>query len=424
MKRNDVQLGRPAVLYANTKASIEALSGLVGGEIAYATDTGEDGVYDAIGTAWVWGRSALTFPLAASLGGTGINNGASASLTLPNLAITLGGGGAAQTYTLPSVGGTFALLNAVQTFSAAQKIQIAADSTTAFLANRSDGVVTFVVDTMNRCVGVKTLVVDTSVALDIGGTLRALKFQFNPSITSYITNHTDSFIYGSSSGGAAYPFLEVGNVIIQPRTTTGASKDIVLATGSTTPVGRLIVYRTGGVGINVNVPLAALHTLDTTTNASAVLEVARVEARISTASTGGGTGFGVGQSFYAETATNGTNQQQGLISTSWIDATNASRKAKMGLSVFDTAARLGIEIEASGTAVKIGLFGGTTAVQQVLNAYTSDGEGAAYTGIDNAQAGTVYATVADLNQLRVAYETLRASYDDLRTKLQTSTLVA
>jgi hypothetical protein len=45
---------------------------------------------------------------------------------------------------------------------------------------------------------------------------------------------------------------------------------------------------------------------------------------------------------------------------------------------------------------------------RTMNAYTSDPESSAYTGIDNAQAGTVYATVADLNQLRVAYETLRA----------------
>ncbi len=44
---------------------------------------------------------------------------------------------------------------------------------------------------------------------------------------------------------------------------------------------------------------------------------------------------------------------------------------------------------------------------RTFSAYTSDPESGAYTGIDNLQVGTVYATVADLNQLRVAYETLR-----------------
>lgn len=57
MKNNDTQIGRPAVLYRETKANIEAFTSLVGGEVAYATDTGEDGVYDAVGSAWVWGRA-------------------------------------------------------------------------------------------------------------------------------------------------------------------------------------------------------------------------------------------------------------------------------------------------------------------------------------------------------------------------------
>lgn len=57
MIKNDRQLGAPFGLFSDTKANIEALTGLTGGETAYATDTGEDGVYDAVGSAWVWGRS-------------------------------------------------------------------------------------------------------------------------------------------------------------------------------------------------------------------------------------------------------------------------------------------------------------------------------------------------------------------------------
>lgn len=48
-----------------------------------------------------------------------------------------------------------------------------------------------------------------------------------------------------------------------------------------------------------------------------------------------------------------------------------------------------------------------------LSAYTSDPESSVYTGQDNAQAGTVYAKVADLNALRTAYENLRAFTEDL-----------
>lgn len=50
---------------------------------------------------------------------------------------------------------------------------------------------------------------------------------------------------------------------------------------------------------------------------------------------------------------------------------------------------------------------------KTIGAYTSDTESVAYTGIDNLQIGTVYATVADLNALRTAYETLRVFAEDI-----------
>lgn len=54
---------------------------------------------------------------------------------------------------------------------------------------------------------------------------------------------------------------------------------------------------------------------------------------------------------------------------------------------------------------------------KTIGAYTPDSESGAYTGIDNLQVGTVYATVADLNALRVAYETLRAFTEDVAQAL-------
>lgn len=54
---------------------------------------------------------------------------------------------------------------------------------------------------------------------------------------------------------------------------------------------------------------------------------------------------------------------------------------------------------------------------QTMNAYTPDAESSAYTGIDNAQGGTVYATVADVNALRVAYENLRAALENRQNVL-------
>lgn len=50
---------------------------------------------------------------------------------------------------------------------------------------------------------------------------------------------------------------------------------------------------------------------------------------------------------------------------------------------------------------------------RTVNAYTSDAESSAYTGIDNLQIGNVYAQLGDLNSLRTAYENLRAMADNL-----------
>tara|TARA_Y100000310_G_scaffold260879_1_gene270000 strand:- start:1073 stop:1669 length:597 start_codon:yes stop_codon:yes gene_type:complete len=48
-----------------------------------------------------------------------------------------------------------------------------------------------------------------------------------------------------------------------------------------------------------------------------------------------------------------------------------------------------------------------------LAAYTPDDESGAYTGIDNLQGGTVYATNANLTALKDAYENLRGLTEDL-----------
>ena len=53
MRKGDAQIGLPAPVYTDTAANIEALSGVVEGATAYATDTDEPGWYD--GAAWVWG---------------------------------------------------------------------------------------------------------------------------------------------------------------------------------------------------------------------------------------------------------------------------------------------------------------------------------------------------------------------------------
>ena len=52
MRENDVQLGKPIVIYKDTQANIEALTSVVQGSYAYATDTDEPGWYN--GATWDW----------------------------------------------------------------------------------------------------------------------------------------------------------------------------------------------------------------------------------------------------------------------------------------------------------------------------------------------------------------------------------
>lgn len=72
----------------------------------------------------------------------------------------------------------------------------------------------------------------------------------------------------------------------------------------------------------------------------------------------------------------------------------------------------------------LSFFGGTAVTRRTLVAYTPDPETTAYTGIDNTAVGTVFAQLTDLQALRVAYENLRASHEDLRTKMLATGLIA
>ena len=57
MRKGDFQLGAPAVSFRRAKSKIEALTGLVGGETAFSTDTGENGYYDSVSASWIWSKN-------------------------------------------------------------------------------------------------------------------------------------------------------------------------------------------------------------------------------------------------------------------------------------------------------------------------------------------------------------------------------
>jgi hypothetical protein len=132
----------------------------------------------------------------------------------------------------------------------------------------------------------------------------------------------------------------------------------------------------GVMGATPSVQTLRLNAVSTiavnTTTTNAPLTVFDLTAYVSTAATGFANGGGVRQTFTAETATDGTSQLMANITSTWIDSTNATRKAKLSLSAYDTAARLGIEIEASGTEAKLGFYG----VSPIARAVLATGAGA------------------------------------------------
>lgn len=66
------------------------------------------------------------------------------------------------------------------------------------------------------------------------------------------------------------------------------------------------------------------------------------------------------------TTTGGTRREQVDIDTVWVDATDATRKARLYLRVWDTAVREALRVEASGTAPMIGFLGASAVARQTI----------------------------------------------------------
>ena len=112
-------------------------------------------------------------------------------------------------------------------------------------------------------------------------------------------------------------------------------------------------------------------------------------------------GFGQDHVFNASSDTQNRNQH--LQRTSWVSAVDASRKARTIFYTFDTAAREGFRIEASGSAPMIGFLGAAAVVRQVVAALT-------------VSVGTADGTVADVGAA-FNQTTLNNNFRDLADKI-------
>ena len=173
------------------------------------------------------------------------------------------------------------------------------------------------------------------------------------------SNSGPSIAFYSWYSAGGYPTWNLGDIgaVYAPSGNYHGEMTFRVNAGSS-PTDVYEIMRISGISHNVYVS-------PQTSTTNAVHDVLKIEAQ----STGtAANGFGTGLLYSIETSTGGTMQNAGKIAAVWVDATNASRKAKLQLSAYDTAERLGIEVEASGSAAKLGFFGHATALQPA--AYT------------------------------------------------------
>lgn len=212
-----------------------------------------------------------------------------------------------------------------------------------------------------------------------------------PAINAPLEIEVDSstgngFIVGLSStdylrfvnGGVLKGFLGVGTT---PLTFSNSAADLLFSVASVEAMridDSTKYVGIGIAGISVTAPASRLHVVHEVGSTTTVTHAQVLE--IFCAGTPG-TGFGQAFEFKGKSSTT-ISQYMGRIHHEWATATHASRKARAKWTVYDTAEREAIRIEASGTAPMLGVLGATAIIRQAHIADPSDG------AIQDAEART------------------------------------
>lgn len=286
--------------------SMSVLSGPNSIEYAFALEA------QTANTVWAGATSGgIAFPIFRSLVAADIPSLAASKITSGQLAPSNGGTGANNTGNLawPSGGGTAALLGASQTFTG---------------ANVFNGAVT----------GNNTINLSGTGTSSVGG-------WFGVRVSSATSAALDvPWITGDSTTTATFGALDSSN-----------NRTAILAqTGSTTAIRAVCVSST---------PFEA-RVDGSATNTAPIVVTARQRTSGTPAA-----GFGVAYAMQANSTTT-IDRSLATVTGSWVDATDASRKARVVFGVFDTATRECLRLEASGTAPMAGFLGAAAVVRQVV----------------------------------------------------------
>jgi hypothetical protein len=234
----------------------------------------------------------------------------------------------------------------------------------------------------------------------------------SPTITT--TTDLKGMLSGLVYNGASAMTNYYGHYIAAPTGTGTITNKYALVTEATA----------GNVGIGTTAPLILFHASKATATTNAIIEVARFEAIVTDVGVGAA-GFGPALTMFGESATNTSYRQMGQVASVWVDATDASRKARSIWSVWDTAEREGIRIEASGTAPMVGFLGAAavvrpTALTVALTTITCSAPGTPDYAIADLVQNTGYGFVsADEGQSALkVIANLQTRVGELESKLQ------
>ncbi len=160
---------------------------------------------------------------------------------------------------------------------------------------------------------------------------------------------------------------------------------------------------------------------DNTAITSSVINGLLIQAAQS--SGGASAGFGTALGFQIKSSTSAKQDAARLIAK-WTTATHATRQAQSDWTAYDySAERTVISIGANGSAGLLSFFGGTpvarpsTYTLAATATRTMPTPESAFTGIDNAQVGSVYAQVADLQTLQTRLNSVEGVLRQLITDL-------